>query len=156
MSISTCASLFKGFDLSLPTNASKKMTWARIFYQDILAITAYISKLDRRRLAELHDYIIENQKVYACDSEELIVKSSILVDSLSDRFLPMDEVVHCMFESIHSKSVRHRMVRKRCLQHRVEVDLSIALDRYEQDILQTPTPTGAARQPRIVSYASGP
>ena len=115
MNISTCASLFKSIDLSLPTNASKKMTWARIFYQDIYPITAYISKLDRRRLAELHDYIIENQKVYACDSEELIVKSSILIDSLSDRFLPMDEVVHCMFESIHSKSVRHRMVRKRCL-----------------------------------------
>ena len=135
MNISTCASLFKSIDLSLPTNASKKMTWARIFYQDILALTAYISKLDRRRLAELHDYIIENQKVYAESSEELIVKSSILIDSLSDRFLPMDEVVHCMFESIHSKSVRHRMVRKRCLQHRVEVDLSIALDCYEQDIL---------------------
>ena len=65
MNISTCASLFKGLDLALPTNASKKMTWARIFYQDILALTAYISKLDRRRLAELHDYIIENQKVYA-------------------------------------------------------------------------------------------
>ena len=115
MNISTCASLFKGLDLALPTNASKMMTWARIFYQDILALTAYISKLDRRRLAELHDYIIENQKVYVYDSEELIVKSSLLLDSLSERFLPMDEVVHCMFESIHSNSVRHRMVRKRCL-----------------------------------------
>ena len=115
MSISTCASLFKGVDLSLPTNASKKMTWARIFYQDILALNAYISNLDRRRLTELYDYIMENQKVYAEGSEELVVKSSILIDSLSDRFLSMDDVLHCMFESIHSKSVRHRMVRKRCL-----------------------------------------